>query len=76
MVIGDVNGDGYSNDRAFIFDPASVSDPAMAAAMNRLADSPELVAQLGAQARTFAGGFTWERAADETERHLATVIRL
>src|SRR5205085_9760846 len=29
MVAGDVNGDGYSNDRAFIYDPStvSVSDP-------------------------------------------------
>lgn len=46
----------------------------MAAAMKRLADSPELVARLGAQARTFSLGFTWERAADETEKHLASVI--
>lgn len=46
----------------------------MATAMTRLADSPELVAQLGAQARTFSSGFTWDRAADETEDHLARVI--
>ena len=36
MVAGDVNGDGYSNDRAFIFDPASASDPALASAMQSL----------------------------------------
>ena len=36
MVAGDVNGDGYSNDRAFIFDPADASDPALASAMQSL----------------------------------------
>jgi hypothetical protein len=36
MVAGDVNGDGYSNDRAFIFDPSSASDPALASAMQSL----------------------------------------
>jgi hypothetical protein len=39
MVIGDVNGDGYSNDRAFIFDPANTADPALAAEMERLLGS-------------------------------------
>ncbi|MEO5567213.1 MAG: glycosyltransferase family 4 protein [Gemmatimonadaceae bacterium] len=47
---------------------------AMAGAMTRLAESAELVTTLGAQARTFSTGFTWERAADETERHLMKVI--
>jgi glycosyltransferase involved in cell wall biosynthesis len=47
---------------------------AMAAAMTRLAESPSLVEQLGAQARLFATGFTWERAALETEQHLGRVI--
>jgi len=47
---------------------------AMAAAMDRLADSPALVEKLGQQARRFAESFTWERAADETERHLARLI--
>jgi glycosyltransferase involved in cell wall biosynthesis len=46
---------------------------AMAAAMRRLAESRELVERLGATARTFAESFTWERAADETERHLRGV---
>jgi hypothetical protein len=36
MVIGDVNGDGYSNDRAFIFDPANTADAALASEMDRL----------------------------------------
>ena len=43
---------------------------AMAAAMDRLAGSRELVETLGTQARRFAESFTWERAAAETERHL------
>src|SRR6185436_12658196 len=38
-VAGDVNGDGtFGNDRAFVFDPASTSDPALAAAMQGLLD--------------------------------------
>lgn len=36
MVSGDVNGDGYTNDRAFIFDPATAADPTLAAAMQTL----------------------------------------
>lgn len=36
LIAGDVNGDGYSNDRAFIFDPASTADPALASAMQSL----------------------------------------
>ena len=47
---------------------------AMADAMRRLAESPSLVARLGAQARVFAESFTWERAADETERHLRSLL--
>jgi glycosyltransferase involved in cell wall biosynthesis len=47
---------------------------AMAAAMRRIAESRELVARHGAEARTFAESFTWERAADQTEAHLSAVI--
>jgi hypothetical protein len=36
MIAGDVNGDGYFNDRAFIFDPSSAADPAVAGAMRSL----------------------------------------
>jgi hypothetical protein len=36
MVAGDVNGDGYSNDRAFIYDPGKVSDSALASGMQQL----------------------------------------
>ena len=45
---------------------------AMAVALRRIAASPDLVRTLGANARTFAQSFTWERAALETESHLAT----
>jgi glycosyltransferase involved in cell wall biosynthesis len=48
--------------------------PAMAAALDRIAASRELVDVLGASARRFAETFTWERAAEETEAHLARVI--
>jgi glycosyltransferase involved in cell wall biosynthesis len=47
---------------------------AMADAMQRLAESPELVARLGARGRTFAETFTWERAASETEAQLREVV--
>ena len=47
---------------------------AMAAAMDRLAGSIALVEEAGRHARRFAETFTWERAADETERHLTRLI--
>lgn len=47
---------------------------AMAAAMRRIAGSRDLVVQLGTEARRFAESFTWERAADETERHLERIV--
>jgi glycosyltransferase involved in cell wall biosynthesis len=43
---------------------------AMAQAMRAIAESSALVRRLGDRARRFAEGFTWDRAADETERHL------
>ncbi|MDP9206724.1 MAG: TonB-dependent receptor [Gemmatimonadota bacterium] len=39
LVSGDINGDGYSNDRAFIYDPAQTADPALAASMQSLLNS-------------------------------------
>jgi hypothetical protein len=39
IVAGDINGDGASNDRAFIFDPAHTADTALAAAMRNLLGS-------------------------------------
>jgi glycosyltransferase involved in cell wall biosynthesis len=43
---------------------------AMTSALSTIAASPALVRRLGERARRFAEGFTWDRAADETERHL------
>lgn len=39
MIQGDVNGDGYANDRAFVFNPATTGDPAVASAMQTLLSS-------------------------------------
>jgi hypothetical protein len=36
MISGDVNGDGANNDRAFLVDPATAKEPAMADAMRTL----------------------------------------
>jgi Glycosyltransferase len=47
---------------------------AMAEAMGRLAADRALVSRLGTQARRFAETFTWERAAEDTERHLEQVL--
>ncbi|HWL40044.1 MAG TPA: glycosyltransferase family 4 protein [Gemmatimonadaceae bacterium] len=47
---------------------------AMTAAMRRLAESPALVNELGVNARRFAEGFTWERAAADTLGHLEEVV--
>jgi len=47
---------------------------AMAVALDRLATSRDLVERLGRDARRFSETFTWERAAEQTERHLQRVI--
>lgn len=40
LVSGDVNGDGaFGNDRAFVFDPASITDPTVKSAMQSLLDN-------------------------------------
>jgi len=39
LVSGDINGDGYSNDRAFIYDPSQTADQALAASMQSLLNS-------------------------------------
>lgn len=44
--------------------------PALAAALGRLAASPEEVERMGAEALRFARRFTWERTAEETGAHL------
>ena len=39
LIAGDVNGDGYGNDRAFVFDPETATDPALASAMRSVLES-------------------------------------
>jgi glycosyltransferase involved in cell wall biosynthesis len=46
----------------------------LARRMLELAEAPQLVASLGAAARRFAEGLTWERTATDTERHLQDII--
>lgn len=51
-------------------------DPeALAERLLALAADPPLVARLGAHARTFAEGLTWEAAARATEAHLQRIIQ-
>ncbi|HKS07684.1 MAG TPA: carboxypeptidase regulatory-like domain-containing protein [Gemmatimonadaceae bacterium] len=45
MVAGDINGDGMQNDRAFVYDPATASDPALASAMSALLDNGSAAAR-------------------------------
>lgn len=53
LIAGDVNGDGYANDRAFIYDPGHTADPNLANAMKTLLANASgsakdcLLAQLG-----------------------------
>ena len=57
MVSGDVNGDGYNNDRAFIYDPTKTADQTLATAMqNLLENAPSSVRDcLRRQLGTIAG---------------------
>jgi Carboxypeptidase regulatory-like domain len=70
LVASDVNGDGLANDRAFIFDPASATDAALASATRRLlAGSPARVrrclnSQLGAAAGLNSCEGPWTAALD------------
>jgi hypothetical protein len=45
LIQGDVNGDGYNNDRAFIFNPAATADPAVASTMQTLLTSGSAAAR-------------------------------
>ena len=57
VVGGDINGDGFSNDRAFIVNPATATDPAVASAMQTLltSGSPSARKCLEAQLGQIAG---------------------
>jgi glycosyltransferase involved in cell wall biosynthesis len=48
---------------------------ALVTVMRAIADAPDLVATLGRGGRAFAETLTWDRAARETEAHLALVTR-
>ena len=62
LVQGDVNGDSFGNDRAFIYDPATASDPIVAAGMRTLlaTGTPEATACLQSQLGKLAGRNTCE----------------
>ena len=47
---------------------------AFAAALDRFARDPSLVASMGAAGRSFAETLTWDRAACETEAHLRSLV--
>ena len=47
---------------------------AMAVCMRKLSGERALVEHLGIAARRFAEGFSWQRAADETDTHLREVV--
>ena len=46
----------------------------MARAMKRMLDSPALVEALGKAGRRFAEGFTWDRSASDTIRHIEEIV--
>jgi hypothetical protein len=45
VIGGDVNGDGFANDRAYVFDPAATGDAAVASGMQALLDGGSRVAR-------------------------------
>jgi hypothetical protein len=68
-IVGDVNGDGYSNDRAFIFNPANTADAALSAQMQQLIDNSSggakdcLLRQLGQLAGRSSCTGPWTQSA-------------
>jgi hypothetical protein len=68
MVGGDVNGDGIANDRAFIFNPATVADQALAASTRTLLASSSsrirscLTRQIGSAAKRNSCEGPWTTA--------------
>jgi hypothetical protein len=70
MIAGDVNGDGYSNDRAFIYNPNAVADTALASGMRQLLDNSTgatracLESQLGHIAARNSCGTPWSSTAN------------
>lgn len=71
LVAGDVNGDGYANDRAFVFDPATSSlDPVAASGLKALLESGSpaaracLAKQLGQLARRNSCESPWSSSSN------------
>ncbi len=68
-IVGDVNGDGYSNDRAFVFNPAQTADLGLASKMQQLIDASSgsakdcLLKQLGQLAGRSSCTGPWTQAA-------------
>jgi hypothetical protein len=75
MVAGDANGDGLQNDRAFVFDPETAPDAAIASGMGRLLrELPGgarrcLRAQLGSVAAPSSCSTGWSMAMDLNLRY-------
>ncbi len=82
MVAGDINGDGYSNDRAFIYDPAHTADTSLASAMRQLLDRSTgnahdcLVSQLGTLAGRNSCQGPWTHTATMTFSFNSLKLRL
>lgn len=79
---GDINGDGARNDRAFVFDPGSTGDPAVATAMARLLESSSgrvrecLRSQLGSVADRNSCRNPWSYGLDVRANVRPTLPRL
>src|SRR3954470_7613324 len=60
MIAGDINGDGYFNDRAFVFNPSGTADTALATAMRSLLGTGASAAKdcLASQLGSLAGRAT------------------
>jgi hypothetical protein len=60
MIAGDINGDGYLNDRAFVFNPATTADTSLATAMRSLLanGAPAAKECLSKQLQSLAGRAT------------------
>ena len=82
LIQGDVNGDGYNNDRAFIFEPTSAADPAVASAIRTLLESGSasardcLASQLGRLATRNSCQGPWTSSANLNISFNPTKIRL
>ncbi|MDB4913279.1 MAG: hypothetical protein JWM95_923, partial [Gemmatimonadetes bacterium] len=82
QISGDVNGDGYANDRAFIFDPGKATDPALASAMRTLISSGSgpakdcLDSQLGQLAGRNSCEGPWTSSANLSISFNPTKVRL